>query len=240
MEIKEFWRVWFHRRKYPISQMDFFLDLVLSPLGIPSRINVGQIYEALLGLAGFFLGEEYILPSFDERSQNVGESRDLVFRKLRHARAITHQTWLFNPSHPGKIPLFDGRTSESLYQDVLVGGSYILKLVHIVDEKIHARTVGPYSLISQQPVRGRARIGGQRVGEIEGWALEGFGTSYVFQEILTVKSDDLAGRGSALLESLLHNRPLTITLPDAFRVLVCELQALCLDILSFSNTDSKD
>jgi DNA-directed RNA polymerase subunit beta len=213
------------------------LDLVLNPLGIPSRINVGQIYEAILGLSGFFLGEEFKLSSFDERSQVKMTSRSLVFDKLREARITTRQHWLFNLRQPGKVPIFDGRTSEIIDQDVSVGESYILKLVHIVDDKIHARSTGTYSLITQQPLRGRARNGGQRVGEIERWALEGFGTSYILQEILTVKSDDLVGRGPRLLKALFQNRPLLVKLPDTFRILACELQALCLDILLFCEND---
>jgi len=207
--------------------------LVLNPLGIPSRINVGQIYETLLGLAGFFIGEHYFRPSFDERNQARRSSLTFVFEKLRQASVLSRCKWLFNVRSPGKVPVIDGRTNEFIEEDVLVGESYILKLVHIVDEKIYSRSTGPYSLITQQPVRGRARNGGQRVGEIEIWALEGFGASYILQEILTVKSDDLIGRGSILLESLLYNRSLTITLPDAFRVLACELQSLCLDIILF-------
>jgi DNA-directed RNA polymerase subunit beta len=209
------------------------LDLVLNPLGIPSRMNVGQIYEAVLGLAGFFLGEEFVLPSFDERSQASIVSRSLVFEKLREARIKTRQSWIFNLRQPRKLPIFDGRTGEIINQDVAVGESYILKLVHMVDNKIHARSTGSYSLITQQPLRGRARNGGQRVGEIERWALEGFGTSHILQEILTVKSDDLIGRGSRLLKALFQNRPLLIELPDTFRVLTCELQSLCLDIILF-------
>lgn len=209
------------------------LDFVLNPLGIPSRMNVGQMYEAVLSLSGFFLGEEFVIPSFDERSQESIISRSFVFEKLREARVKTRQTWLFNLRQPGKLPVFDGRTSEIINQDVAVGESYILKLVHIVDNKIHARAIGSYSLITQQPLRGRSRNGGQRVGEMERWALEGFGTSYILQEILTVKSDDLIGRGSRLLKALFQNRPLLVELPDTFRVLACELQALCLDIILF-------
>jgi DNA-directed RNA polymerase subunit beta len=228
-------------RLVPVSEMPHLPDgkpihLVLNPLGIPSRINVGQIYESLLGLAGFFLGEHYFLPSFDERTQKPISSRTLVFEKLVEARVKTRKRWLFNPKRPGKIPIIDGRTSELIEDDVLVGESYILKLVHIVDEKIHARSTGPYSMITQQPIRGRAQNGGQRVGEIEIWALEGFGASYILQEILTVKSDDLTGRGSTLLESLLLNESLIIELPDAFRVLACELQSLCLDVILFSES----
>jgi DNA-directed RNA polymerase subunit beta len=225
------------RSDIPYLPNGISLDLVLNPLGIPSRINVGQMYEAVLGLAGFFLGEEFVLPSFDERSQASIVSRSFVFEKLREARVNTRQTWLFNLSQPGKFPLFDGRTSEIIDQDVAVGESYILKLVHIVDNKIHARSTGSYSLITQQPLRGRARNGGQRVGEIERWALEGFGTSYILQEILTVKSDDLIGRGSRLLKALFQNRPLLVELPDTFRVLACEIQALCLDIILFCDDE---
>jgi DNA-directed RNA polymerase subunit beta len=213
------------------------LDLVFNPLGIPSRINVGQMYESIIGLAGFFLGERYFFPSFDERSQLKISSRTIVFEKLREARVKTRYHWLFNPSCPGKIPLFDGRTNEFVNQEVAIGNAYILKLVHIVDEKLHARSTGPYSLITQQPVRGRARNGGQRVGEIEIWALEGFGSAYVLQEILTVKSDDLIGRGPRLSEALFYNRSLVVELPDAFRVLSCELQALCLDVFLFSENN---
>jgi DNA-directed RNA polymerase subunit beta len=115
-----------------------------------------------------------------------------------------------------------------------------LKLVHIVDEKIHARSVGPYSLVTQQPVRGRARIGGQRVGEIEIWALEGFGSSYILQEILTVKSDDLTGRGQKLLDVLLQNRDIKVRVPEIFRVLACELKALCLDVVLYPKISISD
>jgi DNA-directed RNA polymerase subunit beta len=182
----------------------------------------------------FFLGEQYFMPSFDERNQAGRSSLTFVFEKLHQARVKIRCKWLFNIRSPGKIPVIDGRTNEFIEDDVLVGESYILKLVHIVDEKIYSRSTGPYSLITQQPVRGRARNGGQRVGEIEIWALEGFGASYILQEILTIKSDDLIGRGSVLLEALLSNKSLTITFPDAFRVLACELQSLCLDIILFS------
>jgi DNA-directed RNA polymerase subunit beta len=225
------------RSDIPYLPNGISLDLVLNPLGIPSRMNVGQMYEAVLGLAGFLLGEEFILPSFDERSQANIISRSFVFEKLREARVNTRQPWLFNLSQPGKFPLFDGRTGELIDQDVAVGESYILKLVHIVDNKIHARSTGSYSLITQQPLRGRSRNGGQRVGEIERWALEGFGTSYILQEILTVKSDDLIGRGSRLLKALFQNRPLLVELPDTFRVLACEIQALCLDIILFCDNE---
>jgi DNA-directed RNA polymerase subunit beta len=189
-----------------------------------------------LGLAGFFLGEYYSIPSFDERTQASISSLTFIFEKLRQASTKTRYNWLFNVRSPGKVPVIDGRTSEFIEEDVLVGESYILKLVHIVDAKIHSRSIGPYSLITQQPVRGRTRNGGQRVGEMEMWALEGFGASYILQEILTVKSDDLIGRGSVLLEALLYNTSLVINLPDAFRVLACELQALCLDIILFSES----
>jgi DNA-directed RNA polymerase subunit beta len=209
------------------------VDIALNPLGIPSRINVGQIYESLLGLAGLFLEEQYSLHCFDERILQKLASSHLVFEKLLEASVKTRQSWLFFPECPGKVTLFDGRTGEIIRQEVSVGESYVLKLMHIVDEKIHARATGPYSLITQQPVRGRARNGGQRVGEIEVWALEGFGAAHILQEILTVKSDDLIGRGNRLLITILKDQPLISDLPDSFRVLASDLQSLCLEIILF-------
>jgi DNA-directed RNA polymerase subunit beta len=136
------------------------LDLVLNPLGVPSRMNVGQIFECLLGLAGSYLGQNYKIQPFDEL-YGCEASRSLVYSKLYEARIKTGQNWLFNPNSPGKIRLFDGRTGQCFKQPVTVGCSYILKLVHQVDEKIHARSTGPYSLVTQQPLRGRSKQGGQ-------------------------------------------------------------------------------
>ena len=152
-------------------------------------------------------------------------------------RLKTSQTWLFNPNSPGNVPLLDGRTSNTFEGTVAIGESYILKLVHIVETKLHARSKGPYSQITQQPVQGRARQGGQRIGEIEIWALEGFGASCVLQEILTVKSNALVNQSTRLSEVLHHNRPLFFGLSDSFRILVCELQSLCLDLFTFHRSN---
>ncbi len=222
-------------RVVPVSDRPYLadgtpVDLVLNPLGVPSRRNVGQVYEALLSLAGKTLGERYRIQTFDERSSVPRASRTIALEKLTQARQETGRGWLFDPRCPGKRPVFDGRTGLPFEQDVAVGEAYILKLVHRVDDKRHARATGPYSLVTQQPVRGRARNGGQRVGERERWALEGFGAAYTLQELLTIKADDVAGRGSILTEALLENRPLAVDRPDTFRVLARELQALCLEV----------
>ena len=142
------------------------VDMVLNPLGVPSRMNVGQIFECLLGLAGKELNEEFKISCFDEMN-GPQASRSLTYSKLFQAQLKTGKNWLFNPNSPGKIKLFDGRTGECFHQTVTVGQSYMLKLVHLVDEKIHARSTGPYSLVTQQPLRGRSKHGGQRLGEME-------------------------------------------------------------------------
>jgi DNA-directed RNA polymerase beta subunit len=214
------------------------LDIVLNPLGVPSRMNVGQIYECLLGLAGRYLGEHYKVFSFDEM-YGAEASRSFVFGKLFEARQKTGIDWLFNPNSPGKIRIFDGRTDECFNQPVTVGIAYMLKLVHMVDDKIHARSTGPYSLVTQQPLRGRAKQGGQRLGEMEVWAIEGFGAAFVLLEMLTLKSDDMTGR-LKLWSDLILNHDITIGTPESFKVLVCELQALCLDIGLYTNTSTKD
>jgi DNA-directed RNA polymerase subunit beta len=204
------------------------LDLVLNPLGVPSRMNVGQIFESLLGLAGTYLNQCYKIQPFDEIYGSEA-SQSLVYSKLYEARIKTGQYWLFNPNYPGKIKLFDGRTGNCFEQPSTIGKAYILKLIHQVDEKIHARSTGPYSLITQQPLRGRSKQGGQRVGEMEVWALEGFGASYILQELLTIKSDDIDGRNK-LTKSILNNKSMQCGTPESFKVLIRELQALCLDI----------
>nr|AOC61446.1 beta subunit of RNA polymerase [Rhexinema sarcinoideum] len=209
------------------------LDIVLNPLGVPSRMNVGQIFECLLGLAGYYLKQNYKVQPFDE-VYGCEASRSLVYSKLYEARIKTGQDWLFNPNFPGKVRLFDGRSGECFEQPVTVGVAYILKLIHLVDEKIHARSTGPYSLITQQPLRGRSKQGGQRVGEMEVWALEGFGVAYILQEILTLKSDDLKGR-QQVLNSILTRKPFYAGIPESFKVLVRELQALCLDLSIYKN-----
>jgi len=217
----------------PMQDMPFLpdgtpIDMVLNPLGVPSRMNVGQIYECLLGLAGKYLGEHYKISSFDE-IYGPDASRSFVFSKLYEARRKTGFKWLFNPQYPGKIRIYDGRTGDCYHQPVTVGQAYMLRLVHMVDDKIHMRSTGPYSLVTQQPLRGRSKQGGQRLGEMEVWALEGYGAAFTLLEMLTVKSDDLTGR-MTLWSNLILNKDLTIGTPEAFKVLICELQALCLDI----------
>jgi DNA-directed RNA polymerase subunit beta len=213
------------------------LDLVLNPLGVPSRMNVGQIFETLLGLAGSYLHQTYRICPFDE-IYGCEASRSLVYSKLYEARLRTNQSWLFDPNFPGKVRLFDGRTGQCFQMPVTVGQSYIFKLIHMVDEKIHARNIGPYSLITQQPLRGRSKQGGQRFGEMEVWAIEGFGAPYILQELFTIKSDDLIGR-KKLLQDIVKNRTFTFSVPEAFRVLMLELRALCTDFRMFRTNQDK-
>lgn len=208
------------------------VDIVLNPLGVPSRMNVGQILECLLGLAGDYLDESYLINLFDEQYGSEA-SRSFVYYKLLEASIKTGQSWLFEPHHPGKVKLFDGRTGTPFDQPVTVGCTYMLKLVHQVDDKLHARSTGPYSAITQQPVRGRSRNGGQRLGEMEVWALQAYGASIILQEFLTIKSDDVRGRVEAAFQ--IHtNQPIQFGTPESFRVLIRELQALCFDLKLFS------
>jgi DNA-directed RNA polymerase subunit beta len=212
------------------------IDMVLNPLGVPSRMNVGQIYECLLGLAGKYLGEYFRIAPFDE-IYGAEASRSLVYSKLYEVRKKTGSKWIFNTNNPGKMYLYDGRTGESFDQAITVGQAYMLKLVHLVDDKIHARSTGPYSLVTQQPLRGRSKQGGQRLGEMEVWALEGYGAAFTLLEMLTIKSDDMTGR-ITLWSNIILNKEIYIGTPESFKVLVCELQALCLDIGLF-RFDSK-
>ena len=205
------------------------VDLVLNPLGVPSRMNVGQIFECLLGLAAENLNERFKIIPFDEMN-GAEASRVLINEKLMEAKIASNKNWVFDLAHPGKIPLFDGRTGEKFDNPVMVGISYMLKLVHLVDDKIHARSTGPYSLVTQQPLGGKAQHGGQRLGEMEVWALEAFGASYTLQELLTVKSDDMQGRNETL-NAIVKGKPIPRPgTPESFKVLMRELQSLCLDI----------
>jgi len=213
------------------------VDIILNPLGVPSRMNVGQVFECLFGLAAKELKEQYKVIPFDEMF-GLETSRSIVFSKLYSARFKTNKEWLYNPNFPGKIKLFDGYTGNSFDQHITTGYSYILKLIHLVDEKIHARSTGPYSLVTQQPLRGRSKHGGQRVGEMEVWALEGFGAAYILQELLTIKSDDMKGR-KRILDRILKNKPIFFGTPESFKVLVRELQSLCLKILGFQLKEKK-
>jgi len=208
------------------------VDIVLNPLGVPSRMNVGQILECLLGLAGSYLNESYTINLFDEQSGSEA-SRSFVYSKLLEASIRTGNSWLFEPDHPGKMKLFDGRTGIPFDQAITVGCTYMLKLVHLVDDKLHARSTGPYSAITQQPVRGRSRNGGQRLGEMEVWALQAYGAASILQELLTIKSDDVDGRKEAVFQ-IYTNQPIRFGPPESFRVLIRELQALCFDLKLFT------
>jgi DNA-directed RNA polymerase subunit beta len=205
------------------------VDIVLNPLGVPSRMNVGQVFECLLGWAGHNLDVRFKMIPFDEM-YGAEASRLTTHAKIDEAREKTGQDWIFNADEPGKIQVYDGRTGEPFDRPVTVGKAYMLKLVHLVDDKIHARSTGPYSLVTQQPLGGKAQQGGQRFGEMEVWALEAFGAAYILQELLTVKSDDMQGRNEALnaiVKGKAIPRPGT---PESFKVLMRELQSLCLDI----------
>ena len=192
------------RQDMPFLQNGTPVDMVLNPLGVPSRMNVGQIFECLLGLAAHTLEQNYKVLPFDEMHGDE-VSRGFVYQQLYKARCATKQKWLFRPESPGKSILFDGRTGYPFDQPVTVGYPYILKLVHLVDDKIHARSTGPYSLVTQQPLGGRSKHGGQRLGEMEVWALEGFGAAYTLQELLTIKSDDMRGRNLAFMSIIRGN-----------------------------------
>ena len=190
------------------------VDIVLNPLGVPSRMNIGQLLEANLGLVGRALGVRFETPVFDGAKQED-------IRQLLKAAGLPED---------GKTVLYDGRTGEPFEQRVTVGYAYMMKLIHMAEDKIHARATGPYSLITQQPLGGKARYGGQRLGEMEVWALEAYGAAHTLQEMLTVKSDDIEGR-LKLYESILRGHPrLEPTMPESFRVLVKELQSLALDV----------
>lgn len=203
----------------PVEDMPFLpdgtpVDIVLNPLGVPSRMNLGQLFEVALGWAGIQLGKRYATPIFD------GATWEEVQEELRKAGLSEHS----------KTTLYDGRTGEPFDQEVSVGQLYMLKLSHLVDDKIHARSIGPYSLITQQPLGGKAQFGGQRFGEMEVWALEGYGAAHVLQEILTVKSDDVVGRAK-VYEALVKGENLPEpNIPESFNVLVRELQGLGLEV----------
>ena len=221
-------------RILPIQDMPYLsdgtpIDIILNPLGVPSRMNVGQLFEGLLGLAGSYMNKSFKIVPFDEMF-GVEASRALVNSKLQQASLISNQSWLFNKNYPGKMIVYDGRTGEPFDNPVTVGKAYMLKLVHLVDDKIHARSTGPYSLVTQQPLGGRAQHGGQRLGEMEVWALEAFGAAYTLQELLTVKSDDMQGRNEAL-NAIVKGKPIPKPgTPESFKVLMRELQSLGLDI----------
>jgi DNA-directed RNA polymerase subunit beta len=190
------------------------VEIVLNPLGVPSRMNVGQILETHLGWAAHALGLYFATPVFDGATE----------KEIKH--------WLEEGGLPksGKTELYDGMTGQQFEQDVTVGYIYMLKLSHLVDDKIHARSIGPYSLITQQPLGGKAQFGGQRFGEMEVWALEAYGAAHILQELLTAKSDDVTGRAKIYEAIVKGDASFQPGLPESFNVLIRELQALCLDV----------
>ncbi len=190
------------------------VEIVLNPLGVPSRMNVGQILEAHLGWAAKELGLWISTPVFDGISEQEIKS---LFEKA-------------NLPKSGKVPLYDGITGELFDQEVTIGYIYIMKLYHLVDDKIHARSTGPYSLITQQPLGGKAQFGGQRFGEMEVWALEAYGAAFTLQELLTAKSDDVEGRAKIYEAIVKGDLDFTPGLPESVNVLIRELQSLCLNV----------
>jgi DNA-directed RNA polymerase subunit beta len=190
------------------------VDICLNPLGVPSRMNLGQILETELGWAGLQLNELYATPVFQSANG------DAIAEKLNQASLPANC----------KTVLYDGRTGEPFENEVLVGVVYMLKLHHLVDDKMHARSTGPYSLVTQQPLGGKAQFGGQRLGEMEVWALEAYGAANTLQELLTIKSDDMTGRAK-IYESIVKGEPASSAgIPESFNVLVQELRGLALDI----------
>uniref|UniRef100_A0A3B4AV74 DNA-directed RNA polymerase n=1 Tax=Periophthalmus magnuspinnatus TaxID=409849 RepID=A0A3B4AV74_9GOBI len=207
------------RQDMPYLQDGRPVDMVFNPLGVPSRMNVGQIFECSLGLAGSLLDRHYRIAPFDERYEQEA-SRKLVFSELYEASKQTANPWVFEPEYPGKSRIFDGRTGDPFEQPVIIGKPYILKLIHQVDDKIHGRSSGHYALVTQQPLRGRAKQGGQRVGEMEVWALEGFGVAHILQEMLTYKSDHIRARQEVLGTTIIGG---TIPKPEDSTSWICRL-----------------
>src|SRR5512140_1612292 len=206
-------------RIVPQADMPFLpdgtpVDIVLNPLGVPSRMNLGQLYETALGWAAKALGVRFASPIFD------GASWEDVQAELKKAKL----------NEDSRSVLFDGRTGERFDQAVTVGVIYMLKLSHLVDDKIHARSIGPYSLITQQPLGGKAQFGGHRFGEMEVWALEAYGAAYILQELLTAKSDDVYGRTKIYEAIVKGEAAIEPGVPESFNVLIRELQSLCLDV----------
>ena len=208
------------------------IDIILNPLGVPSRMNVGQLYECLLGFAGDKLNCRFKILPFDEM-YGLEISRILINKKLRQASIKKNKSWIFNPYAPGKMVLIDGRTGKEFENPITVGNAYMLKLIHLVDDKMHSRATGPYSLITQQPLRGKAQHGGQRFGEMEVWALEGFGAAFTLKEILTIKSDDMPGRNATLNAIVKGQQIPQFGIPESFKVLLQELRSIGLDMSTY-------
>ena len=215
-------------RVLPKEDMPFLADgtplqIVLNPLGVPSRMNIGQVLEVHLGLVANMLGIKVATPVLD------GATETDIQQMFRENKIPEH----------GKLTVYDGRTGEKFENPVTVGYMYMLKLIHLVDDKIHARSVGPYSLVTQQPLGGKAQFGGQRFGEMEVWALEAYGAANILQEMLTVKSDDIMGRQKIFDSIIKSNVTAEPGLPEAFKVLKKEMQALCLDMKLLTDTNAE-
>jgi DNA-directed RNA polymerase subunit beta len=215
-------------RILPIEDIPYLPDgtpveIVLNPLGVPSRMNLGQVLETHLGYAAAALGLKVASPVFD------GASEETIENELERVGL----------PRSGKQRLRDGRTGEFFDRDVTVGYIYMLKLAHLVEDKIHARSTGPYSLVTQQPLGGKAQFGGQRFGEMEVWALEAYGASHILQEILTVKSDDIVGRVKAYEAIVKGENTLEAGIPESFRVLVKELEGLALGVEIMSDDEQQ-
>lgn len=216
------------------------VDILLNPLGVPSRMNVGQILETHLGWAMMVLGQQAVSPVFDGASETeifaAIDQANKTVKDRRKQRKDSAKSLSVNEldvvmPYGGKIQLYDGRTGEAFEQKTTVGYIYMMKLHHLVDDKIHARSTGPYSLITQQPLGGKARTGGQRFGEMEVWGLEAYGAAYILQELLTVKSDDVEGR-TKIYDSMVKGiNTLEAGTPVSFDVLCNEIRGLGLNIL---------
>ncbi|MNW57473.1 DNA-directed RNA polymerase subunit beta [compost metagenome] len=199
------------------------VQVVLNPLGVPSRMNIGQVLEVHIGMAALQLGIHVATPVFDGAREND------VFDTMEEA----------GMQRNGKTVLYDGRTGERFEREVTVGVMHMIKLAHMVDDKIHARSTGPYSLVTQQPLGGKAQFGGQRFGEMEVWALEAYGAAYTLQEILTVKSDDVVGRVKTY-ESIVKGENVPEPgVPESFKVLIKELQSLGMDVKILSGDEQE-
>jgi len=263
-------------RVLPVEDMPYFadgtaVDIVLNPLGVPSRMNVGQVLETHLGWASYELGRQVgeLLDNMKSSEELRSKLRNLFGKKeyeallqnrseeelLKDARTMANGLPVATPVFDGadedeikaflkeaglpvtgQATLYDGRTGDPFDQQVTVGMMYVMKLHHLVDDKLHARSIGPYSLVTQQPLGGKAQFGGQRLGEMEVWAMEAYGAAFTLQEFLTVKSDDVAGRTRMYERIVKGNNTLESGLPESFKVLMKELQGLCLQIELFEDS----
>jgi DNA-directed RNA polymerase subunit beta len=264
-------------RILPVEDLPYFedgrpVDMVLNPLGVPSRMNVGQILEIHLGLAAKGLGDQVLQLLEEQKINKLREKMRRVFSSAPEKKVIgsldddqlqqfarfykkgVHMaTPVFDGAkeeeikhlleeaghdRSGQMTLYDGRTGQPFDEKITVGTMYVMKLHHLVDDKIHARSIGPYSLVTQQPLGGKAQFGGQRLGEMEVWAMEAYGAAYALQEFLTVKSDDMAGRTRMYEKIVKGQNVLEPGIPESFRVMTKELQSLGLDVGLLEDADS--